>query len=59
MATISKANRKANPMKTKNDRVRLGNFSRSALEVMCEKSTKPKEKRKIQNRINIMIKRGI
>ena len=38
MATISKARRKANPMKTKNDKVRLGNYSTEALRGMAEKA---------------------
>ena len=55
MATISKARRKANPMKTKNDRIRLGNLSMTQLvDLRDNKSSKPKIKRKVQNRINVL-----
>lgn len=59
MATISKANRKANPNQTKNGKVRLGNFSNAKLTEMRDKATRPKDKHKIQNRINYNISRGI
>lgn len=59
MATVSKATRKANPMKTKNERVRLGNYSTSALREMAEKATSKKQKHKIENRIKYNTKRGV
>jgi len=58
MATISKANRKANPNQTKNGKVRIGNFSLAKLQELVEKTSRPRDKRKYQNRINILIKRG-
>lgn len=59
MATISKAKRKANPMKTKNDKVRLGNYSTEALRGMAEKASTKKQKHKIENRIKYNVSRGI
>lgn len=59
MATVSKATRKANPMKTKNERVRLGNYSTSTLREMAEKATSKKQKHKIENRIKYNTKRGV
>lgn len=59
MATVSKANRKANPMKTRNERVRLGNYSTAALKELAEKTTSKKQKHKIENRIKYNIKRGV
>lgn len=47
--------KKANPMKTKNDRIRLGNLSMTQLiDLRDNKSSKPKIKRKVQNRINVL-----
>lgn len=57
MATISKGNRKANPNQTKNGRVRIGNFSLAKLQELVEKASRPRDKRKYQNRINILIKK--
>ena len=43
--------RKADPMRTKTGKARLGPLSLKQLTDMLEKSSKPKEKQKIQNRI--------
>ena len=59
MATISKASRKANPMKTKNERPRLGNYSTATLREMVEKTVSKKQKHKIENRIKYNVKRGV
>lgn len=59
MATISKASRKANPMKTRKDRVRLGNYSTAALRELAEKASSKKQKHKIENRIKYNVKRGV
>lgn len=59
MATILKANRKADPMKTKNDKVRLGNYSTAGLIELADKATSKKQKHKIQNRIKYNVKRGV
>ena len=44
MMAVSKSARKANPMKTKNDKVRLGNYSTEALRGMAEKVSTKKTK---------------
>ena len=59
MATISKASRKANPMKTRNERVRLGNYSTATLREMAERASSKKQKHKIENRIKYNVKRGV
>jgi len=41
----------ANPMLTKNGKTRLGPLNLTQLAAMLEKSSKPKEKSKIQSRI--------
>ena len=43
--------RKADPMRTKTGKARLGPLSLAQLTDMLAKSSKPKEKQKIQNRI--------
>lgn len=58
MANISKSTRKANPNQTKNGRIRIGNLSLTKLQELVEKASRLREKRKYQNRINILIKRG-
>ena len=50
--------RKADPNKTKNGRQRLGPLNFTQLETMRDKSSKPKEKAKIQRRMNLLTKRG-
>lgn len=59
MANISKANRKANPLKTKNDRPRLLIMSKPQLISAIDKSNKPKTTDKLQRRLNNLIKRGV
>jgi hypothetical protein len=51
-------NRKIDPNKTKNGRQRLGPLNFTQLESMRDKSSKPKEKAKIQRRMNLLTKRG-
>ena len=51
-------NRKIDPNKTKNGRQRLGPLNFVQLETMLGKSSKPKEKAKIQRRMNLLTKRG-
>ena len=46
--------KKANPMRTKTDKVRLGNLSMTQLVELKDKSSRPRDKRKIQNRINVL-----
>jgi hypothetical protein len=58
MATSSQKNRKADPNKTKNGRVRLGPLNFKQLETMLEKSSRPKERAKIQRRMQTLQKRG-
>jgi len=45
---------KADPMKTKTGKTRLGPLSVAQLEDMLSKSAKPKEKSKIENRIRTL-----
>ena len=51
MATIPKWKRPQNPLKTRSGKTRLGPLGLSQLQELAEKSTKPKEKQKILNRI--------
>jgi hypothetical protein len=51
-------NRKADPNKTKNGRPRLGPLNFTQLETMLDRSSKPKEKAKIQRRMQVLEKRG-
>jgi hypothetical protein len=52
MATKGKGSTQhADPMKTKTGKLRLGPLSLKQLVEMLEKSSKPKEKSKIENRI--------
>ena len=44
----------ANPMLTKNGKQRLGPLSLEQLKTMLEKSSRPKDKAKIQSRIRIL-----
>lgn len=46
--------RVASPMLTKTGKQRLGPLSLNKLKDMLEKSSKPKDKAKIQNRINTL-----
>lgn len=48
--------KKANPMFTKNGKPRLGPLNLEQLKTMLEKSSKPKDKAKIENRIKILEK---
>jgi len=58
MATTSQKNRKADPNKTKNGRVRLGPLNLKQLTDMLDKSSRPKERAKIQRRMQTLLKRG-
>jgi len=51
-------NRVADPNKTKNGRPRLGPLNFTQLETMLDRSSKPKERAKIQRRMNLLTKRG-
>ena len=51
-------NRVADPNKTKNGRQRLGPLNFTQLETMRDRSSKPKERAKIQRRMNLLTKRG-
>jgi hypothetical protein len=44
----------ANPMLTKNGKTRLGPLNLTQLNAMLEKSSKPKDKAKIMNRVKIL-----
>jgi hypothetical protein len=44
----------ANPMLTKNGKTRLGPLNLTQLAAMLEKSSKPKDKAKIMNRVKIL-----
>jgi hypothetical protein len=46
--------RVASPMLTKNGKTRLGPLNLKQLTDMLEKSTRPKDKAKIQNRVKIL-----
>jgi hypothetical protein len=46
--------RVASPMLTKNGKARLGPLNLEQLKTMLEKSSKPKEKSKIQSRVRIL-----
>ena len=48
--------KKANPMLTKTGKTRLGPLSLKQLQEMLEKSSKPKDKAKIENRVKILKK---
>ena len=51
-------NRVADPNKTKTGRIRLGPLNFVQLESMRDKSSKTKEKAKIQRRMNLLTRRG-
>ena len=51
-------NRVADPSKTKTGRIRLGPLNFTQLATMLDKSSKPKEKAKIQRRMNLLTRRG-
>jgi len=58
MSTISKANRPRNaPGKTKNGKVKIVSLTLSQLQEMVEKVSRPRDKRKYQNYINVLIKK--
>lgn len=60
MATISKANRTANPLLTKNGKTRLGPLNEAQLTKMLEApNTKPRHKTKITNRLRFLRQQGI
>jgi len=46
--------RVASPMLTKNGKARLGPLNLEQLKTMLEKSSRPKEKSKIQSRVRIL-----
>lgn len=54
----SQKNRVADPNKTKNGRTRLGPLNFAQLESMRDKSSRPKERDKIQRRMNTLTKHG-
>ena len=54
----SQKNRVADPNKTKNGRTRLGPLNFKQLTDMLAKSSRPKEKDKIQRRIQTLVQRG-
>ena len=54
----SQKNRVADPNKTKNGRTRLGPLNFKQLTYMLAKSSRPKEKDKIQRRIQTLVQRG-
>jgi hypothetical protein len=47
----------ANPMLTRNGKTRLGPMNVAQLEAMLEKSSRPKDKAKILNRVTILKKK--
>jgi len=51
-------NQVRDPMKTKTGKPRLGPLSLKQLADMLEKTSRPKDKSKIQNRINELNRRG-
>ena len=51
--------RKANPMRTKTDKVRLGPLSLVQLQSLFDKANRGKDKDKIQRRMATMFKRGL
>jgi hypothetical protein len=56
MSTQSKANRKGNPLKTKNDRQRINVLSDKQLAIALEKATRGRDKSKIRSRIAFKLK---
>ena len=58
MATTSQKYRTADPIITKNGRPRLGPLNYSQLAVMLERSSRPKERAKIQRRMDTLTQRG-
>jgi hypothetical protein len=46
--------KKANPLQTRTGKIRLGPLNLAQLQAMLAKTSKNKEKAKIQNRINIV-----
>ena len=54
----SQKNRVADPNKTKNGRTRLGPLNFKQLTDMLAKSSRPKERAKIQRRIQTLVQRG-
>ena len=55
----TKANRKADPKKTKNGKVRFFGLSLVQLKQAVDKSNRPREKDKLQRRINALLKSGL
>ncbi len=53
-----KKDSKRDPMKTKTGKTRLGPLNLSQLSKLLESTSRPKDKTKIQNRINILNKRN-
>lgn len=51
-------NRKSDPNKTKTGRTKLGPLNYTQLKTMLERSSKPKERSKIQRRMQTLTKRG-
>ena len=50
--------KKADPMQTRNGKPRLGPLNIVQLNTMLEKSSKPKDKAKIRNRISVVAARS-
>jgi hypothetical protein len=58
MAQVSKANRKANPALTRNGKVRIKGLSLDKLQKLSDNTTRPRDKDKIQRRMNTLNKRS-
>lgn len=59
MANISKANRIANPLLTRNGKTRLGPLNEAQLTKLLEApSTRPRQRTKISNRIRYLRQKG-
>ena len=56
MTVASKATRKANPLKTKNDKTRINVLSDKQLVLALEKATRGRDKSKIRSRIAFKLK---
>lgn len=57
MATQSKSSKpRKTPNQTRNGRPRYTSFNLSKLTELLDKSNRPRDRRKIQNRINVLIK---
>ena len=57
MSTISKANRTANPKLTRNGRPRLKPLNLAQVKELLEKTSRPRNRLKISNRLKVLQKR--